>query len=621
MKVELCSANTLQNLANSVSQQVQLTDNEPYIEEAIPLYTCHSEGNAQTLRRRRTREKENDDSIEGNKGKSEEEEDNTSMIGTISNINTSMNDDDDDDDDNNNNNNNKNNENNENNNNNNNKNENNLNNVYSIVNKKTTEERCNEYKFDAERITKGDYFLKGYEHNVRVSVDVDHRRLIVSVPKEQTYSITQNESLDIIVIDWDNISGLDFQYLPGQPTIVVIELFRAPVQCPKHFSSVVYFLYCRKQDCATYLDDIMLRRDQRLLELSIKSLPTWSVIVNRYSIPIYYSYRIRKIVTTLVNIYIFVSLIWGFYDLYKHLPFVGVAVRRIFGPMVGWIEPFFRNRILLLVPLLLNRLFVVVKNIFSTIIPLVRTVFEPLVNLLSGPMTAFLENVLYPLLDPIIWLGYSLFGTIVMILTFIYQLILPIFNLLGWILMNIVELFKLLGTSLFTLASIPIQLLVSLWNLVGAFFYELYEWACWLWNSQLQVISLIFNSILYFVKCVVYYPFNKLYALFSTLNNKIDVEHAKEAMNTVSHIMNKASDTTVKTSSASHGIKHYLDIVKEDVKPVSYIYTGARRIIDSVIYTYHGAIKHRSTWMKRLLIALLILGITSALILIIMLVL
>ena len=120
-----------------------------------------------------------------------------------------------------------------------------------------------------------------------------------------THNLMQHDT-NTIIIDWDNISGLDFQYSPCAPVIVVFDLKHPPRHCPPNMSSVVYFLYCSKQDCATYLDGVMLRSDPRLLRLSIQGLPTWSILVNRYSIPIYYSFHFRQFITTIVNIYILI---------------------------------------------------------------------------------------------------------------------------------------------------------------------------------------------------------------------------------------------------------------------------------------------------------------------------
>ena len=44
----------------------------------------------------------------------------------------------------------------------------------------------------------------------------------------------------------------------------------------------MFFLQCKKQDSASYFDEIMLKNDKRLLKLSIKQLPSWCTFVNRY---------------------------------------------------------------------------------------------------------------------------------------------------------------------------------------------------------------------------------------------------------------------------------------------------------------------------------------------------
>lgn len=261
--------------------------------------------------------------------------------------------------------------------------------------------------FIANKLTRSDFSTE--YPNCQVTVDTDKKQLVITLQDHR-----------LVVIPFSSISGLDFQYSPLNPVIVVIEMKELPIEAPSELQSAVYFLYCEKMDCAKYLDGIMLKADKRLHTLAIKSLPTWSVVVNRYRIPIYYSYRVRVIVTVIVNIYILISLVWGFYDLYKHLPFVGNAIQAIVKAVV---EPLFKNRIILGIPLLFGVLFEYIKRgidwIVVLVIPLFRTLWQFIrhcVKPFSGVVHSvkmFLEIFYHSIIEP---LRFMLGGFGIMIL-------------------------------------------------------------------------------------------------------------------------------------------------------------------------------------------------------------
>jgi hypothetical protein len=443
--------------------------------------------------------------------------------------------------------------------------------------------------FVAERITKGDYFLRGYE-NIDVLVDTIGKQLIITVDKqqiheeyneEQDYSTSDSEDSETevinerggnrIVIKWSDISGLDFQYSPLGPAIVVIELSNVPTEAPKRFSSNFYFIYCTKEDCERYLDNQMLKSDTRLLKLAIQSLPNWAVIVNRYSIPIYYSFKFRTIITTLVNIYIVISLIWGFYDLYKNLPIVGGALRRIIGPIVAAMEPLLHNRVVLLIPLLLSRLYAIYNNLIA---PIIENLFYPIIQFGTKLVLPLVRSIGY-----VIGRFYSLIYPLV-------DIILTIFTLIG-------RLFSSIYWLLWTLLKAPVEFAFMLKSLLF---------------GQMQFVISFFGTIFEFVGTFVRFiilPFQKLKSLFVIQKPVVDAVQA-----------------TAHTAAQMRDIKGYYDQVKDNyVMPVSSLWAGLRRIIDSIIHTYHTKIKHHDVLIRRLMISFLCLSILIALIVVIVLIL
>ncbi|KAL0476963.1 hypothetical protein AKO1_006420 [Acrasis kona] len=367
------------------------------------------------------------------------------------------------------------------------------------------------------------------------------------------------------------ISGLDFQYNSGyakrKGTIIVIELSSPLVtSCPTYMKNNFYFLECSKQDCEKYFDKIMLQSDDRLLKLAIQSLPSWAVFVNRYSVPIYYSHRFRIFITTLVNIYIVISLIWGFYDLYKNLPIVGGAFRRVVGPIVSALEPMLRNRIVLLIPLLFSRLYATYENLIQ---PIISTLFYPVFQVLI--------NILLPACQYVSGVCSRM-----------YQASYPLLCLLKSGGQVVMEFASGVGWMLWSLLKAPVDLLM----MINDFLYVHIQ-------MFIQFLSVLLGFVVAFFKFFVY-PIQKLAFLFGAVSEHKDTVKA-----------------TVQTATTISEFKGLLDQIKSNyLTPISSLWAGIRRIIDSIIHTYNTKIRHHDVLLRRLLIAILCVSVVAALLLV-----
>ncbi|GAQ77986.1 hypothetical protein KFL_000060510 [Klebsormidium nitens] len=79
--------------------------------------------------------------------------------------------------------------------------------------------------------------------------------------------------------------------------------------------------------------------DQRLLKMLESGLPTWAILVQSYP-ALCHVYRpwMRRVAGYLYFIVSAVTVLIGFYDLYKNLPFVQDSLHRLLGPLYEWVD-------------------------------------------------------------------------------------------------------------------------------------------------------------------------------------------------------------------------------------------------------------------------------------------
>eukprot|EP01080_Neovahlkampfia_damariscottae_P003371 gene3371-5918_t len=361
---------------------------------------------------------------------------------------------------------------------------------------------------------------------------------------------------ETLTISFDEISGLDFQYAPCEDVIIAIELFRKKKHDNPLLCTDMFFLQCKKQDSATYFDEIVLKSDKRLLKLSIKQLPSWCTFVNRYRIPIYYSYYVRLFVTFFVNVYIIISLFWGFYDLYKHLPFVGDAIRKVFGPII---EPLLENRIVLLFPLIFNRIGLVFGKLFEIRFPLISQAWGILLDYCSLIGSYF---------DPII----NLFWTISQPISMIFN---HLKNLFSYVLTIPLNFFQIL-----------FNFLLNIKNLIT-----------WLFYGPLEAISVVFSTLFELIKLIYYaviYPLMKI---------KDFISPAQDVVQAGANVASRTEE-----------LRKVWSELQITIAPLQRVWFGIKRISDSVYHTYLTRIKPTPKKQRYLLSVCMGLGLFIALV-------
>ncbi len=409
--------------------------------------------------------------------------------------------------------------------------------------------------FVAERITTCDYF--GPIPNYRSG----YNQVFVFVDTIQKQIMFELDAHYKLILKFDHITGLDFQYSPCQPVCITIEVSQKPQDCPAHFKSHIYFLYLSKEQSVTYFDNLILQCDRRLYKLAVQSMPSWAVIVNRYSLPVYYSYRFRVFITMLLNIYIIISLLWGFYDLYKNIPFIGGYLRVVFSPIVNLLAPLKNNALLLLIPYAAQSFVNIWKKIYDLFfsnIPLWPMVQE------VGKLFQFLYfnlflKFVFPIFDVLRYLFKDLlFGSILTTLEILWSVVKLPFEIMKHFMTSFVGIMKTFS-----------YLFAGIWNLCSTCISSL-SW----------IISLLLRTVVY--------PVSKIRALFSQS----------------SATLGQVQDITMKTSTLIGGTsteqwRGYWFIVQEFIQPFQKIYFGFRRIVDSIYHYYSQKIKYRTKEQQR----------------------
>jgi hypothetical protein len=170
-----------------------------------------------------------------------------------------------------------------------------------------------------------------------------------------------------------------------------------------------------------------------------------------------------------------------------------------------------------------------------------------------------------------------------------YSLISPITSGIVLLATSFGQLFSALYYGLYALIKVPFELLVFFKNLAAGQLTLLFG-----------VLGSLFGGVFTFVK-LLWAPISKIKSLFS-LRQPV-VEAVQATATTANHVSQ---------------IKAQYDTIKENyLNPASSLWAGFRRIIDSIIHTYHTKIKHHDVLLRRLLITFLCLTVLVALVIVI----
>ncbi|PKA47424.1 hypothetical protein AXF42_Ash020153 [Apostasia shenzhenica] len=240
----------------------------------------------------------------------------------------------------------------------------------------------------------------------------------------------------------------------------------------------------------TYTDKLMLFRfsdcvlpvklrqaimsDLRLLRLLEAGLPSWVIFFQSYPFFCHF-YRpwMRHLARTLYILMSLITVIIGFYDLYKNVPLLKATASRICGPLFSWIEEWdMISRIKYIGTMLFLQNFEKGLKWFIIFAQMMRTVISGVARPLTGPLMKVAE-LFSPLWNAFVDLGKMIFSNLWLVLQFLYGAIL-----------NLIECFLQ-----------PFELLFSYISCTGTKLVQ--PLLCFLWDLLLLPIQCAFGTAKY----------------------------------------------------------------------------------------------------------------------------
>lgn len=245
----------------------------------------------------------------------------------------------------------------------------------------------------------------------------------------------------------------------------------------------------------------IIMANQRLLKMLESGLPSWVIFLQSYPVVSkFYRPWMRPLAKTMYILVSIVTVIIGFYDLYKNVPVLKAMAARICGPLFEWIEAWeMVSRIKYLGTVLFLQNW---EKAFRWLLLVFRTT-RNLSAIIMKPMIEPLEE-----LSELIWPVWSLiFESVWGLTSLVWMLVSSVFEFTNNLVQLIVWPFTVLLTATWTLVSwllypiicavwglivLPLRLTMLLVDLIKAVVCSLYKAIQDIWvlvNSWTQLLS------------------------------------------------------------------------------------------------------------------------------------
>ncbi|XP_042066029.1 uncharacterized protein LOC121809461 isoform X1 [Salvia splendens] len=164
---------------------------------------------------------------------------------------------------------------------------------------------------------------------------------------------------------------------------------------PSMYRDVLILFRFDERDLPNKLRYIIMS-DLRLLTLLEAGLPSWVIFLQSYPV---FCHLYRPWMCPLARAcYVLISIITvliGFYDLYKNVPLLKATASRLFGPLFDWIESLeMISRIKYLGTMLFLHNFQKAIKWFLSAMRTIRSIFTLVIEPMAGPFAEFLEFLL-----------------------------------------------------------------------------------------------------------------------------------------------------------------------------------------------------------------------------------
>ncbi|XP_060191065.1 uncharacterized protein LOC132620415 isoform X2 [Lycium barbarum] len=265
------------------------------------------------------------------------------------------------------------------------------------------------------------------------------------------------------------------------------------------YKDVLLLFRFNDRDFPFKLRDIILS-DLRLLRLLEAGLPSWVIFLQSYPV-LCHIYRpwmcpLARFLYVIISV---VTVLIGFYDLYKNVPVLKATASSLFGPLFDWIETWeMVSRIQYLGTMLFLHNFQKAFKWFLMTMRTIRSFFSVLTQPMAGPLVEFVEfflpfsNMLAQILEDflsVLWFtvgsSYTLVGKTIEIL------LLPLWYIISFAWNLVTYLFYPIFWILWETMYAPIRLVFGLSSLLGFLCASIYEviMDSWLFVSSIVRVT------------------------------------------------------------------------------------------------------------------------------------
>ncbi|PWA90836.1 hypothetical protein CTI12_AA096900 [Artemisia annua] len=261
------------------------------------------------------------------------------------------------------------------------------------------------------------------------------------------------------------------------------------------YKDVLLLLRFNDHDLPFKLQNIVMS-DLRLLTLLEAGLPSWVIFCQSY--PVFcHIYRpwmcpFARVLYVAVSV---VTVVIGFYDLYKNIPLLKATAARLCGPLFGWIETWeMVSRIKYLGTMLFLHNFKKAVEWFLMMTRTVRSFVSVLAQPLGRPLMVVLD-VLLPVWNrylQFIWILVATFWNLVENL--IEIILFPVYLISSIVWMIATAILYPVFWLLWGLLYFPIGLILGLSNFVGFMFNHMYEFVGGIWLFVSGLFKLASNA-------------------------------------------------------------------------------------------------------------------------------
>lgn len=201
---------------------------------------------------------------------------------------------------------------------------------------------------------------------------------------------------------------------------------------PSQYSNTLILF--RFSDCILPLKlKEIIMSDMRLLILLETGLPSWVIFFQSYPFFCHF-YRtwMRHLARTLYILISLVTVIFGFYDLYKNVPLLKTTVARLSGPLFNWIEGWdMVTRLRYLGTMLFLQNLEKALKWFLMMSHSVTTLLLAIIRPFSGPLGELMEFI-FPLWSACVEVAEMFFSTIWFTLASMCNVVLDIAEFVLW---------------------------------------------------------------------------------------------------------------------------------------------------------------------------------------------